>query len=100
MNLKPLGDRVILQSAMKRKSPRPPASILASGAPRKSPRPVLFWPWARASMDKDGKFMPMPVKVGDNVIYSKYGGTEVAMGGEERADPARRRPVCGLRRQV
>ena len=33
-------------------------------------------------MDKDGKFLPMPVKVGDKVIYSKYGGTEVAMGGE------------------
>ena len=31
----------------------------------------------------DGVRVPMDVKVGDNVIYSKYGGTEVKYNGEE-----------------
>ena len=32
---------------------------------------------------EDGKRVPMDVKVGDKVIYSKYGGTEVKIEGEE-----------------
>ena len=42
-------------------------------------------------MDKDGKLLPMPVKVGDKVIYGKFGGTEVTLDGEACAHPARRR---------
>ena len=33
-------------------------------------------------LDKDGKLLPMPVKVGDKVIYGKFGGTEVTLDGE------------------
>ena len=32
---------------------------------------------------EDGQRIPMDVQVGDTVIYSKYGGTEVKVGGEE-----------------
>ena len=32
---------------------------------------------------EDGSRVPLDVKVGDKVIYSKYGGTEVKLGGEE-----------------
>jgi chaperonin GroES len=32
---------------------------------------------------EDGNRVPLDVKVGDTVIYSKYGGTEVKYGGEE-----------------
>jgi chaperonin GroES len=32
---------------------------------------------------EDGDRVPLDVKVGDKVIYSKYGGTEVKLGGEE-----------------
>ena len=32
---------------------------------------------------EDGNRVPLDVKVGDKVIYSKYGGTEVKYGGEE-----------------
>ena len=31
----------------------------------------------------DGERVPLDIKVGDTVIYSKYGGTEVKYGGEE-----------------
>ena len=34
-------------------------------------------------LDKDGNKIPVPVKVGDKVIYGKYGGTEVKCDGEE-----------------
>jgi chaperonin GroES len=32
---------------------------------------------------EDGNRVPLDVKVGDKVIYSKYGGTEVKIGGDE-----------------
>jgi chaperonin GroES len=32
---------------------------------------------------EDGKRIPMDVKVGDRILYSKYGGTEVKVEGEE-----------------
>ena len=32
---------------------------------------------------EDGKRVPVDVKTGDRVLYSKYGGTEVKVGGEE-----------------
>jgi chaperonin GroES len=32
---------------------------------------------------EDGSRVPLDVKVGDKVIYSKYGGTEVKLGGDE-----------------
>ena len=32
---------------------------------------------------EDGQRVPLDVKVGDKVIYSKYGGTEVKLGGDE-----------------
>jgi chaperonin GroES len=32
---------------------------------------------------EDGKRVPMDVKVGDKILYSKYGGTEVKVEGEE-----------------
>ena len=34
-------------------------------------------------INDDGKTLPMPVKVGDNVVYSKYAGTEYVENGTE-----------------
>ena len=50
-----------------------------SGANRKVPRTVGPGRW-----DEDGeKRIPLDVSVGDTVLYSKYGGTEVKYSGEE-----------------
>ena len=67
MNLKPLGDRVIIKQAEAKEKPQT-GTVLAVG---------------EGKMDKDGKYLPMPVKEGDKVLYGKYGGTEVTVDGEE-----------------
>lgn len=41
------------------------------------------WPLARAVVTTKGERIPMDVKVGDKVLYSKYGGTEVHYEGED-----------------
>ena len=40
-------------------------------------------------LDEDGKRIPMEVKAGDRVLYSKYAGTEVKVDGEEHLVVAR-----------
>ena len=55
--------------------------FLASDAKEK-PQTGTIIAVGEGKMDKDGKLLPMPVKVGDKVIYGKFGGTEVTLDGE------------------
>ena len=74
------GDRVILKQDEAESTP-PPPDCSWPPMPRRSPRPNTITP-GEGKMDKDGKLLPMPVKVGDKVIYGKFGGTEVTLDGE------------------
>ena len=81
MNLKPLGDRVILKQDEVEVTTAS-GLYLASDAKEK-PQTGTVLAVGDGRLDKDGKRLPMPVKEGDKVIYSKYGGTEITMNGEE-----------------
>ena len=48
----------------------------------KSPIRVKWSPWA-GKRDEAGKLLPMDVKVGDRVLFGKYSGQTVKVGGEE-----------------
>ena len=76
MNLKPLGDRVILKQD-EAEVTTASGLFLASDAKEK-PQTGTIIAVGEGKMDKDGKLLPMPVKVGDKVI----GGTEVTLDGE------------------
>lgn len=81
MDLKPLGDRVILKQD-EAEVTTASGLYLASDAKEK-PQTGTVLAVGDDKIDKDGKHLPMPVKEGDKVIYSKYGGTEITMNGEE-----------------
>ena len=49
--------------------------ILASDSKEK-PQSGVILAVGEGKLDKDGKLVPVPVKVGDRVVYGKYGGTE------------------------
>ena len=81
MNLKPLGDRIIV----KRDEAETTTSfglVLATESKEKPCTGVVL-AVGEGRRDKDGALLPMPVKAGDKVLYSKYGGTEVTVEGEE-----------------
>ena len=81
MNLKPLGDRVIIkQDEAEEKTAS--GLYLASEAKEK-PQTGEVLAVGEGKLDKDGNLIPVPVKVGDKVLYGKYGGTEVPVDGEE-----------------
>ena len=81
MNLKPLGDRVIVK-ADEAEEKTAGGLILAHDAKEK-PQTGVVLAVGEGKMDKDGKLVPVPVKVGDKVLYGKYGGTEVSVNGED-----------------
>lgn len=81
MNLKPLGDRVIVKQD-EAEATTASGLYLATEAKEK-PQTGVVLAVGEGKLDKDGKHLPMPVKEGDRVIYGKYGGTEITIDGEE-----------------
>jgi chaperonin GroES len=80
VNLKPLGDRVIVkQSAGEEVTPS--GIVLPDSAKEKPQEGEVIA--VGSGRTEDGKKVAPEVSVGDKVIYSKYGGTEVKVEGEE-----------------
>jgi len=82
MNLKPLRDRVVIK-------PMEPEEVTKSGivipdtARKERPQEGEVVAVGGGKLDEKGKPIPMEVKVGDKVIYSKYGGSEIKIDEEE-----------------
>ncbi len=81
MNLKPLGDRVIIKQD-EAESTTASGLYLATEAKEK-PQTGTVLAVGAGKLDKDGNVLPMPVKEGDKVLYGKYGGTEITVDGED-----------------
>ena len=81
MNLKPLGDRIVVQPADEDESKTASGLVIPDTAKEK---PQLGEVLAVGPGEfRDGDRVPVDVSVGDTVFYSKYGGTEVKYKGEE-----------------
>ena len=80
MSIKPLGDRVVIKRLEAEETTK--SGIIVTGTAKERPQEaevVAVGPGAIV----DGKRTEMEVKIGDKVLYSKYAGTEVKVGGEE-----------------
>ena len=80
MNLKPLGDRVVIQ--VSKEEEKMIGGILIPGSAKDKPQEGLVAAVGEGAWF-EGKRVPMDVKVGDKVIYSKYAGNEIKVDGEE-----------------
>jgi chaperonin GroES len=81
MDLKPLGDRIVVKPNEEDESLTKSGLVIPDTAKEK---PQLGEVLAVGPGDyKDGERTPMDVSVGDLVFYSKYGGTEVKVEGED-----------------
>lgn len=78
--LKPLGDRVIIKM-IEIKETSKGGILLPSAAQEKSSVAEIVAVGAGKCVD--GNIIPLDVKVGDKVIFSKYSGTEVKYEGDE-----------------
>ncbi|MPW24896.1 co-chaperone GroES [Alkalibaculum sp. M08DMB] len=80
MNLKPLGDRVVIK--VKEEQEKTASGIVLPGSAKEKPQEAKVIAVGSGELI-DGKKVELEVKAGDNVIYSKYSGTEVKVEGEE-----------------
>jgi chaperonin GroES len=80
MNLKPLGDRAIVRT-VEQEDVTSSGIVLPDTAQEKPQRGVVLAVGDGRVID--GKRLPPEVSEGDEVIYSKYGGTEVKLEGED-----------------
>lgn len=80
MNVKPLGDRVVIKNVEMEETTK--SGILLTGAAKEKPQMAEVLAVGPGGM-VDGKEITMNVKKGDKVIYSKYAGTEVKIDGQE-----------------
>ena len=75
LNLKPLGDRLVVEPVEKEE--RTASGIILPETAKEKPQEGTVLAVGPGRTDDDGKRIPMDVKVGDVVLYAKYGGTEV-----------------------
>ena len=80
MNVKPLGDRVVIKNVEMEETTK--SGILLTGTAKEKPQMAEVLAVGPGGM-VDGKEVTMYVKVGDKVITSKYSGTEVKIDGQE-----------------
>jgi len=81
MNLQPLGDRLIVE-ALEEEESTVSGIVLPDTAKEKSQRGRVLAVGPGSRNDK-GETVPMDVADGDEVIFSKYGGTEIKLGTDE-----------------
>ncbi len=81
MNLKPLGDRVIIK--VLEKEEKTSSGIVLPDKAKEKPQEGEVLAVGDGRILDDGTRVQMDVKVGDRVIFSKYAGSEVKLDGEE-----------------
>ena len=82
MKLKPLGDRLIVKAVEEEETTA--SGIVLPDTAKEKPQRGKVLAVGDGKWDEDGaKRIPLDVSEGDEVLYSKYGGTEVKVEGED-----------------
>ena len=81
MNIKPLGDRVLVEALEEKEQIK--GGILIPDSAKEKPQEAKVIALGTGKTDDNGKKIPFDVKVGDIVIVSKYGGTEIKYNDKE-----------------
>lgn len=81
MKVRPLHDRVIVKRLEEDEKTK--GGIIIPDSAKESPAEGEIVAVGPGKKDESGKVWPMDVKKGDKVIFSKYGGTEIKVDGNE-----------------
>ena len=77
INIKPLGDRVVVEPIEKEQTTA--SGIILPETAKEQPQEGTVLAIGPGRRDEDGDRIAMDVSVGDNVLYAKYAGTEVKL---------------------
>ncbi len=82
MNLQPLEDRIVVRPGQSEE--KTASGLVIPDTAKEKPQQgevLAVGPGKRS--DQTGELIPLDVKTGDKVVYSKYGGTEITVDGED-----------------
>jgi chaperonin GroES len=81
VNLKPLGDRILVEPAEEKETKK--GGIIIPDSAKEKPMESIVVALGTGKTDDNGKKVPFEVKKGDRVLVSKYGDTEIKLDGKE-----------------
>jgi chaperonin GroES len=81
LNVKPLGDRILVEAVEEKEVKK--GGIIIPDSAKEKPMESLVVALGTGKTDDNGKKVPFEVKKGDRVLVSKYGGTEIKLDGKE-----------------
>ncbi|WP_460997840.1 co-chaperone GroES [Trueperella pyogenes] len=81
VSIKPLDDRVVIQQVEAEETTA--SGLVLPDTAKEKPQEGKVVAVGSGRIDDNGNRVPMDLAVGDTVIYSKYGGTEVKYGADE-----------------
>lgn len=81
MNIKPLSDRVLVIRVEEEQ--KTAGGIIIPDTAKEKPQEGKVVSVGPGKLDKDGKRVPLEVKKGDRILFSKYAGTDIKIDGVE-----------------
>jgi chaperonin GroES len=81
MDLKPLGDRLIVEALEEEETTS--SGIVLPDTAKEKPQRGRVLAVGPGPRDEDGEYIKMELEEGDEIIYSKDGGTEIKLGTDE-----------------
>ena len=81
LNIKPLGDRILVEAVEEKEVKK--GGIIIPDTAKEKPSEGIVRVLGTGKIGEDGKKIAFEVKVGDRVLVSKYGGTEIKIDGKE-----------------
>jgi chaperonin GroES len=82
LNMRPLGDRVIIEPVEQEDTFAGGQLVLPETAKEK-PQQGIVLAVGEGRRDEDGERIPMDLKAGDRVLFAKYAGTEIKLDGKK-----------------
>jgi chaperonin GroES len=81
MKIRPLQDRVIVKRLEEEEKTK--GGIIIPDTAKEKPQEGKVIAVGKGKVTEDGKVIPLDVKVGDKILFGKYSGSEIKIGGEE-----------------
>jgi len=79
--IQPLGDRVLIEVLEAEEKTK--GGIVLPDTAKEKPQEAKVVAVGKGKSAENGKTTPLEVKIGDKILFGKYSGTDVAIGGDE-----------------
>ena len=81
MNIRPLNDRILVKRLEEEETTK--GGIIIPDSAKEKPAEGEIVAVGNGKLNEKGERIPLEVKAGDRVLFSKYGGTDVKLDGED-----------------